>query len=378
MKKIVILGSTGSIGTQALEVIEEQKESFQAYGLVGGTNVELLIAQANKFQPKWVGIQDESNYSYLKESLPSTIKIVAGEKGIDEIISDPGYGTLLAAISGIAGLKSTIKGIEKGKEIALANKETLVAGGDLIMNLVKKHGVNLLPVDSEHSAIFQSMNNHQRKIKKIILTASGGPFRDYDQEMLKQVKIEDALRHPNWSMGKKITIDSATLANKALEVIEAHYLFDCSYENIDILIHKESIIHSMVEFIDTSIIAQLGFPSMKLPIQYAFTHPESLPVKWPSLNLADIGCLNFSKPKEYFRTLDLGIEAGKEGGSAPIIFNGANEIAVDFFINGKITFLQIAELVEKALNKVEKINIKSFEDIAYIDKSTRDYLKKEF
>lgn len=378
MKNIVILGSTGSIGTQALEVIEEQNESFQAYGLVGGTNVELLISQAIKFRPKWVGIQDENKYLQLKENLPAEINIVAGEKDINEIISDPGYETLLAAISGIAGLKSTISGIENGKEIALANKETLVAGGELIMNLVKKHGVKLLPVDSEHSAIFQSMNNHQRKIKKIILTASGGPFRDYNQEMLSQVKIEDALRHPNWSMGKKITIDSATLANKALEVIEAHYLFDCSYENIDVLIHKESIIHSMVEFIDTSIIAQLGFPSMKLPIQYAFTHPESLPVNWPSLNLADIGCLNFSKPKEYFRALSLGIEAGKAGHSAPIIFNGANEMAVDFFINGRITFLQIAELIEAALNNVERINISSFDDIKYIDKSTRDYLEKEF
>lgn len=378
MKNIVILGSTGSIGTQALEVMEEQSESFKAYGIVGGSNVELLIAQANKFQPKWVGIQDESKYLYLKESLPSTINIVAGEKGIDEMISDPGYETLLAAISGIAGLKSTIRGIENGKEIALANKETLVAGGDLIMNLVKKYGVRLLPVDSEHSAIFQSMNNHQRKIKKIILTASGGPFRDYDQEMLRQVTIDDALRHPNWSMGKKITIDSATLANKALEVIEAHYLFDCPYENIDILIHKESIIHSLVEFIDTSIIAQLGFPSMKLPIQYAFTHPESLPVRWPSLDLAEIGCLNFSKPKEYFRALGLGIEAGKQGGSSPIIFNGANELAVDFFIKGKISFLQISELIEKSLTKVEKIKINSFEDIAYIDKATREYLKKEF
>lgn len=378
MKKIIILGSTGSIGTQALEVIAEQNENFQAYGLVGGSNVDLLISQARKFQPKWVGIQDESKYLYLKESLPAGINIVAGEKGIEEIISDMSYQTLLAAISGIAGLKSTIKGIEAGKEIALANKETLVAGGDLIMNLVKKHGVSLLPVDSEHSAIFQSMNNHQRKVKKIILTASGGPFRDYDEEMLSQVKIEDALRHPNWSMGQKITIDSATLANKALEVIEAHYLFDCSYENIDVLIHKESIIHSMVEFIDTSIIAQLGFPSMKLPIQYAFTHPNSLPVKWPSLDLADVGSLNFSKPKAYFRALSLGVEAGKAGGSAPIIFNGANEVAVDYFINGKISFLQIPEMIETALNNVEGINIKSFDDIAYIDKSTRDYLKKEF
>ncbi len=378
MKKIVILGSTGSIGTQSLEVIEEQKEKFQAYGLVGGENVKLLIEQAKKFKPTWVGIQDESKYIELKESLPKDIKVVSGDKGIDEIIADSQYEVLLAAISGIAGLKSTVKGIQAGKDIALANKETLVAGGELIMNLVKEKDVKLLPVDSEHSAIFQSMNNSKRKIKKLIITASGGPFRDYDEESLKHIKVEEALNHPNWSMGKKISIDSATLANKALEVIEAHYLFNCPYENIDVLIHKESIIHSMVEFIDTSIIAQLGFPSMKLPIQYALTHPESLNTNWPSLDLASIGTLNFSKPKDFFRALKLGIEAGKQGGSAPIIFNGANEIAVDFFIKGKITFLQIADMIDKALNNIENMKVESFEDIGYIDEFTREYLKRSF
>ncbi|MDD2370673.1 MAG: 1-deoxy-D-xylulose-5-phosphate reductoisomerase [Firmicutes bacterium] len=378
MKNIVILGSTGSIGTQSLEVIEEQSEKFKAYGLVGGTNINLLITQAEKFKPTWVGIQDERKYSELKERLPKDIKVVAGDKGIEEIIADTNYQVLLAAISGIAGLKSTIKGIEAGKDIALANKETLVAGGELIMNLVREKGVKLLPVDSEHSAIFQSINNPARKVKKIIITASGGPFRDYDEEGLKNVTVNDALKHPNWSMGKKITIDSATLANKALEVIEAHYLFDCPYENIDVLIHKESIIHSMVEFIDTSIIAQLGYPSMKLPIQYALTHPESLSVNWPSLDLASIGTLNFSKPKEYFKALSLGIESGKAGGSAPVIFNGANEFAVDYFIKGKISFLQIAEMIDKALNHIEKIAIKSFDDIVLVDKLTREYLERSF
>jgi len=378
MDKIVILGSTGSIGTQSLEVIEEQKDSFQAYGLVGGKNIELLIAQAKKFKPVWVGIADESKYVNLKESLPKSIKVVAGEKGIEEIIADSEYQVLLAAISGIAGLKSTIKGIEAKKSIALANKETLVTGGKLIMNLVKEKGVNLLPVDSEHSAIFQSMNNKARKVKKIILTASGGPFRDYSEDELENIKVEDALSHPNWSMGKKITIDSATLANKALEVIEAHYLFNCPYENIEVLIHKESIIHSMVEFIDTSIIAQLGYPSMKLPIQYALSHPKSLSVNWPSLDLSTIGALNFSKPKKYFRALNLGIEAGKRGGSAPIIFNGANEFAVDYFIRGRISFLQIAEMIEDALNSIESLKVNNFEDIEHIDKVTREYLERSF
>ena len=257
--------------------------------------------------------------------------------------------------------------------IALANKETLVAGGNLILDLVKKHNTCLLPVDSEHSAIFQCLNEN-RKLKKIILTASGGPFRDYSEAQLHKVTLEDALKHPNWSMGKKITIDSATLANKALEIIEAHYLFDCSYENIDVLIHKESIIHSMVEFVDTSILAQLGYPSMKLPIQFALSYPKSLITHWKSLDLSQIGTLNFSKPKSYFKALSLGIEAGKKGGSYPVVYNGANEKAVEFFLNRKIGFMEISQLIETALNQIPSFKINSFEDIEHIDKTTREFL----
>lgn len=373
MKKIVILGSTGSIGTQTLEVIEEQKKDFSAFGIVGGSNIDLLTEQALKYQPEWVGIYDESKYQELKNRLPESINIVAGERGVFELVSHSGYQILVAAISGIAGLKSTIKGIEAGKVIALANKETLVAGGNLILDLVKKHNTCLLPVDSEHSAIFQCLNEN-RKLKKIILTASGGPFRDYSEAQLHKVTLEDALKHPNWSMGKKITIDSATLANKALEIIEAHYLFDCSYENIDVLIHKESIIHSMVEFVDTSILAQLGYPSMKLPIQFALSYPNSLITNWKSLDLSQIGTLNFSKPKSYFKALSLGIEAGKKGGSYPVVYNGANEKAVEFFLNRKIGFMEISQLIETALNQIPSFKINSFEDIEHIDKTTREFL----
>ncbi len=373
MKKIVILGSTGSIGTQTLEVIEEQKDDFTAFGIVGGSNIDLLTEQALKYQPEWVGIYDETKYQELKNRLPESINIVAGERGVFELVSHSGYQILVAAISGIAGLKSTIKGIEAGMVIALANKETLVAGGNLILDLVKKHNTYLLPVDSEHSAIFQCLNEN-RKLKKIILTASGGPFRDYSEAQLQKVTLEDALKHPNWSMGKKITIDSATLANKALEIIEAHYLFDCSYENIDVLIHKESIIHSMVEFVDTSILAQLGYPSMKLPIQFALSYPNSLITNWKSLDLSQIGTLNFSKPKSYFKALSLGIEAGKKGGSYPVVYNGANEKAVEFFLNRKIGFMEISQLIETALNQIPSFKINSFEDIEHIDKTTREFL----
>lgn len=375
MNNIVILGSTGSIGTQTLEVIEEQKEEFYPYGLVAGKNVDLLVKQATKFKPKWVGIYDDTYYKELKERIPKDIEVVAGEEDIFNWLESEEYQVLVAAISGIAGLKSTIKGIEAGKEIALANKETLVAGGELILDLCRKNKVKILPVDSEHSAIFQSLNE-KRELKKIILTASGGPFRDYTKDDLAKVSLKDALKHPNWSMGKKITIDSATLANKALEVIEAHYLFNCPYDKIEVLIHKESIIHSMVEFIDTSVIAQLGHPSMKLPIQYALSYPKSLETNWKSLDLSEIGTLNFSKPKPYFKALGLGIEAGKKGGSYPIIFNGANEKAVEFFLNEKINFLDIPRLIEEALNEVETINIGSFEDISYVDRVTRNYLMR--
>lgn len=375
MKNIVILGSTGSIGTQTLEVIEEQKDSFYPYGIVAGGNIELLAKQAKKFKPKWIGIYNENKFLDLKENIPEGIEVVAGEKGIFDMISSREYEVLVGAVSGIAGLKSTIKGIEAKKEIVLANKETLVTGGQLIIDLAKKHNISILPVDSEHSAIFQSLNK-RRQLKKIILTASGGPFRDLSEDDLCKVVLEDTLKHPNWSMGKKITVDSATLANKALEVIEAHYLFNCPYENIDVLIHKESIIHSMVEFIDTSVIAQLGYPNMKLPIQYALSYPLSLKNNWKSLDLSEIGSLNFSKPKPYFKALSLGIEAGRRGGSYPIVFNGANEKAVEFFLNRRISFLEITLLIEEALEKIEKITVKNFDDIEYVDKITREFLMR--
>ena len=374
MKSIVILGSTGSIGTQTLEVAREQMGRFRIHGLVGGRNGDLLIRQALEFRPVWVGLSDAGGYRLVREALPPDIEVVSGESDILDRLSEDGYDMLVAAISGIAGLKSTIAGIRAGKDIALANKETLVAGGQLILDMVREMGVSLLPVDSEHSAIFQSIGTSERTVKKIILTASGGPFRDLDEEAIKTVGLEDALKHPNWSMGKKITIDSATLANKALEVIEAHYLFDCPYEDIDVLVHKESIIHSMVEFVDTSVIAQLGYPSMKLPILYALAYPESLATPWPSLDLATIGNLNFSRPKPWFKALTLGYAAGKTGGAAPIVFNGANEAAVELFLQNKIDFMGIADRIERALESVEQPKIGTFDDIAQVDEMARRFV----
>lgn len=374
MKDIVVLGSTGSIGTQTLEVLQEQPQHFRATGLVAGGNASLLIKQALQAKPKWVGIKDAAKLSFIRESLPREILVVAGDEAIEEMVGLGDYQVLLAAISGIAGLKTTMIGIQAGKDIALANKETLVAGGEVIMKMVAKHKVQLLPVDSEHSAIFQCLGSHQRTLKKIILTASGGPFRDYTEDQMSQIRLADALQHPNWSMGRKITIDSATLANKALEVIEAHHLFQCSYDQIEVLIHKESIVHSLVEFIDTSLIAQLGYPSMKLPILYALSHPKSLPVPWPSLDLAQMGTLHFSAPNPWFKALKLGIAAGREGGSAPVVFNGANEMAVALFLEEKIGFLDIADFIEGALESITPFPIKEFEDIVYADERARAYV----
>lgn len=371
MKNIVILGSTGSIGTQALEVLEEQPAHFRARGLVAGSNVQLLIRQALAFRPAWVGITDQGKGKALRDALPPEIEVAVGEGEILAALKDPDYEICLAAISGIAGLKATIAAMEAGKDIALANKETLVAGGSLVTGLAREKGIHILPVDSEHSAIFQSLGSGRRRLKSILLTASGGPFRDWDEKDLAGVRPQDALKHPNWSMGQKITIDSATLANKALEIIEAHHLFHCPYPDIRVLVHRESIIHSMVEFEDTSVVGQLGYPSMKLPILYALTHPESLPAPWPSLDLAKIGTLHFEEPKPWFRALSLGIQAGMAGGTAPAIYNGANEAAVSMFLQGEIGFTEIWQRIESALNHVCPGPGHSFEEIAEADRLAR-------
>ncbi|AMP20154.1 hypothetical protein AZF37_02295 [endosymbiont 'TC1' of Trimyema compressum] len=373
MENVVILGSTGSIGIQGLSVIEEQK-NFAPFALVGGSNVDLLIEQAKKALPKWAIIYDDTKLDILKAGLNGlAVKVASGETAIHEVIANEESHIILGAISGFAGLKFIMTAIQAKKKIALANKETLVAGGDYILDLIRKNKILLTPVDSEHSAIFQCLQGQQNALNKILLTASGGPFRDCSDEFLKAVTPEMALQHPNWSMGNKITIDSATLANKGLEVIEAHYLFNCSYDKIDVVIHRESIVHSMIELTDTSVLGQMGYPSMKGPILYGLSYPERLPVPWPSLDLAKIGSLHFSKPKSSFRVLPLAFEAGKEGAMAPIIYNGANEVAVDLFLKKKISFLGIANLIEDALENVERIKIDSYESIIYADECTREY-----
>ena len=374
MKNVVILGSTGSIGVQSLSVIEEQKD-FAPFALVAGSNVDLLIKQAKKVLPKWAIIYDDTKLGILKNGLNGlAVKVTSGETAIHEVIANEESNIILGAISGFAGLKFIMTAIKARKKIALANKETLVVGGDYILDLIRKNKILLTPVDSEHSAIFQCLQGKQNILNRIFLTASGGPFRDCSDEFLKVVTPEIALQHPNWLMGNKITIDSATLANKGLEVIEAHYLFNCPYDKIDVVVHRESIVHSMIEFADTSILAQMGYPSMKGPILYGLSYPERLSVSWPSLDLTKIGSLHFSKPNSTFKALSLAFEAGKEGAMGPIIYNGANEVAVDLFLKKKISFLDIANLIEDALDNVERIKIDSYESIIYADQCTREYI----
>lgn len=374
MKNVVILGSTGSIGVQGLSVIEEQKK-FAPFALVGGSNVNLLVKQAKKTLPKWAIIYDDTKLDILKSGLNGLdIKVSSGETAIHEVIANEESDIILGAISGFAGFKFIITAIKAKKKIALANKETLVAGGDYILDLIKKNKILLTPVDSEHSAIFQCLQNQKNNLNKIILTASGGPFHDCPDEFLKEITPEMALHHPNWHMGNKITIDSATLVNKGLEIIEAHYLFNCSYNKINVVIHRESIMHSMIEFIDTSVLGQMGYPSMKGPILYGLSYPERFSVTWPSIDLTKIKSLHFSKPKGSFKALPLAFEAGKEGAMAPIIYNGANEVAVDLFLRKKISFMDIVNLIEDALDNVERIKINSYESIIYADKCTREYV----
>ena len=373
---ISILGSTGSIGTQALEVVDDLKgiKDILVLAITGNSNVELLEAQARRYKPSLAVIADETKYNDLKCRLADTdIKVSTGEEGLCEAATLDKCDMVLSSIVGFAGLVPTMKAIEAGKDIALANKETLVTAGGLFTNAVKRHNVRLLPVDSEHSAIFQSLHGGNRgELKKILLTASGGPFFGKTRDELKGIRKEQALKHPNWSMGAKITIDSATLMNKGLEIIEAKWLFDVEFEDIEVVVHRESIIHSMVEFCDKSVIAQLSLPSMKHPIQYAFTYPERLPSPDKSVSFAELATLTFAKPdEETFRCLALSKRAGRMGGIMPTVLNAANEVAVAAFLRDKIGFLEIGEYVETVLSKYEnKLNF-TIEDIIEIDRSVR-------
>ncbi len=371
MKKLIILGSTGSIGVQALEVAE--RNGYKVTALAAGKNTELLEKQARKFKPDIVAVFDEKAANDLKIRLADMpIKVLSGEEGVCAAAQYEG-DIVLNAVVGIAGLKPTLSAIEAGKTVALANKETLVAGGEIVNKKLIEKNVKLLPVDSEHSAIFQSLQAAPHgTLKKILLTASGGPFYGRTRAELQNVTVKEALKHPNWSMGAKITIDSATLMNKGLEVIEAVRLFGVKADDIEVLVHRQSIVHSGIELSDGAVIAQLGTPDMRLPIQYALTYPERSDFAFEHLSLSDIGTLTFEKPDtETFRCLPLCISAINEGGLAPAAVNGANEEAVRLFLEGKIKFLQIAELVEKALHSVNNKRDYTLEDIFESDKAAR-------
>jgi len=378
-KNIAILGSTGSIGTQALDVIRANKEAFAVEVLTGNGNADLLIKQAIEFDPNTVVIADESKYKYVKEALASyDIKVFAGNKAVAEVVQMDSIDTVLAAIVGYAGLESTLSAINAGKQIALANKETLVVAGDLVTKLAKEKGVNLYPVDSEHSAIFQCLaGEFHNPIEKIYLTASGGPFRGKDKTFLNTVKKEQALKHPNWEMGAKITIDSASLMNKGLEVIEAKWLFGLKPEQIDVIVHPQSIIHSIVQFTDGSMKAQMGLPDMKLPIQYAIGYPNRMKSDFPRFDFLTHPQLTFEQADtKTFRNLALAFEAMNKGGNAPCILNAANEIAVAAFLQDKVGFLQMSNVVEKCLQTVSHIAKPSYEDYVETDRETRRVAEK--
>jgi len=375
-KRIAIFGSTGSIGTQALAVIETNPELFEVEILTAHTNDELLIKQALQFKPNAVVIVDEKKYDKVKQALSSTdVKVFTGEQSLEEVAAFDTYDMMLAAIVGFAGLKPTLKGIENKKAIALANKETLVVAGDIVMQKAVENRVPIIPVDSEHSAIFQCLVGEARnKIDKVILTASGGPFRGRKPNFLLNVKRDHALQHPNWSMGAKITIDSATLMNKGLEMIEAKWLFNLAPEQIQVVIHPQSIIHSMVQFEDGSIKAQMGVPDMKLPIQYAMAFPQRIPNQFPRFDFKRASTLNFEEPDlKTFRNLALAIEALNKGGNLPCIMNAANEIAVWAFLRNRIGFLDMTDVIEKTMNHVSFIEKPTLEEYYESDAEARNF-----
>lgn len=381
MKKIAILGSTGSIGTQTLEIVEQNKEELQVVAMSAGSNVSLLEKQARKYRPQLVAVWDEKKAAELKESLSDTeIQVLAGMEGLLAVATIETSEILVTAIVGMIGIRPTIAAIESGKNIALANKETLVTAGHIIMPLAKKYNVRILPVDSEHSAIFQSLNGEKgNKIDKILLTASGGPFRGKTYEELEQVKVEDALKHPNWSMGKKITIDSATMVNKGLEVMEAKWLFDVSLGQIQVMVHPQSVLHSAVQFMDGAVIGQMGTPDMRLPILYALFYPKRRTLYAEELDLFSVGSLTFEKPDmETFFGLSLAYDAADAGGNMPTVFNAANEKAVAMFLKGSIKFLEIPEIIAESMQEVYYDENPSLEGILNTEKETYEFIESRW
>jgi 1-deoxy-D-xylulose-5-phosphate reductoisomerase len=373
MKRIAILGSTGSIGTQALNVIRRHRDEMAVEVLCAGSNADLLIAQALEFDPNVVAIADESKYQQVQEALSShDIKVFAGMDSIADLMEMETIDMVLASIVGFAGLRPTLRAIEHHKPIALANKETMVVAGQIVTDAAARNHVPILPVDSEHSAIFQSLVGEVGGVDKILLTASGGPFRGWKREQLEKVTLADALKHPNWSMGRKVTIDSASLMNKGLEVIEARWLFDIPAERIQVLVHPQSVVHSMVQYVDGSIKAQLGIPTMETPIQYAFSFPQRIESHLPRLSFEKYAQLTFENPDtETFRCLPLAYEAIARGGNMPCIMNAANEVAVQQFIEGKISFLQIADTVEHRMQTASFIANPTLEDLFHTDAEVR-------
>ncbi|MBQ2539013.1 MAG: 1-deoxy-D-xylulose-5-phosphate reductoisomerase [Bacteroidales bacterium] len=373
MKRIAILGSTGSIGTQALNVIRRHRDLFSVEVLCAGSNADLLIAQALEFEPNAVAIADKTKYQQVQDALAShDIKVFCGMDSVADLMEMESIDLVLASIVGFAGLRPTLRAIEHHKPIALANKETMVVAGEIVTRAARDNHVPILPVDSEHSAIFQSLVGEGGGVDKILLTASGGPFRGYTREQLQHVTLADALKHPNWSMGRKVTIDSASLMNKGLEVIEARWLFDVPADRIQVLVHPQSVVHSMVQYVDGSIKAQLGVPTMETPIQYAFSFPERIESFLPRLSFEKYCQLTFENPDtKTFRCLDLAYQAIDKGGNMPCIMNAANEVAVQRFIDGKLTFLQIADFVEEQMQRAPFIAKPTLDDLFRTDAEVR-------
>lgn len=380
MKKIALLGSTGSIGTQTLEVVREQGD-IRVVAMAAGKNIRLLEQQVREFQPKLVSVWEEKDASALRESLRDMeVQVVYGMEGLLEVAVVPEAEILVTAIVGMLGIRPTIAAIEAGKNIALANKETLVTAGHLIMPLAAEKGVSILPVDSEHSAIFQSLNGEKNnRIHKILLTASGGPFRGKKREELINVQVEDALKHPNWSMGRKITIDSATLVNKGLEVMEAKWLFNVELEQIQVVVHPQSVIHSMVEYEDGAVIAQLGTPDMRLPIQYALYYPNRRNLSGEKLDFYQLSNLTFEEPDiETFTGLKLAFQAMKQGGNIPTVYNAANERAVALFLNRKISFLEIPEIINACMENSKYVKHPNVEEILATEAETYAFIESRW
>ncbi len=373
MEKIAVLGSTGSIGTQTLEVLKEHADSFQISLLSANTNVPLLAKQITLFRPTYVYLADQSKHRDLMFTVSDQdFHLIATQDELHQLLQSDLIDTIVAAVSGFAGLASVWAGVMGGKKIALANKESLVTAGSLLMPLVHRMNASLIPVDSEHSAIFQCIENTKREIEKVILTGSGGPFRDTKKKDFSNITVEQALRHPNWSMGRKITIDSATLANKGLEMIEASYLFDLPYEKIEVIIHRQSIVHSLVQFVDGSVLAQMGLPDMKLPIQYALSSPYSIPNQWKRLDLTQMNSLTFENPRyDDFPALKLAYQTRKDSGCGGLCYNTGNEVGVDLFLKGKIGFTEIPWMIERAMERFMYREIESIDHIFDLDQEIR-------